>query len=341
MGCLSKMPTRTELRKHFLESTPWKNATEIAFDPDASFRRYFRLQGGPEPALLMDAPPDKESVKTFTTISKHLQKLGLSAPRIYQRDEKNGFVVLEDFGDRTFTRLLAQGHNQLSLYLLATDCLVALHEHELALAIELPHRETTLLKEALLFCDWFYPALSGVPCPQKTRDQFIAAWQSVLARRVAGADVLVLRDFHVDNAMLLPDRSGVKRIGLLDFQDAAIGPAAYDLMSLLEDARRDVPEEIFDACMRRYLENSQAIGNVDDFSIDCAILAAQRHARVAGVFVRLYKRDGKDHYLQHLPRITRLLRKRLDHPVLAPLRNWFRRHLPEFDDKNILGRLTQ
>ncbi len=333
------MPTRTELRKHFLETTPWKNATENAFDPDASFRHYFRLLGGPKPALLMDAPPDKESITTFSTISKHLQKLGLSAPRIYHIDEKIGFIVLEDFGDLTFTRLLAQGHDELSLYLLATDCLIALHNHELALTIELPRREPTLLEEALLFCDWFYPALSGNPCPQKAREQFIVAWKSVLALRVADSDVLVLRDFHIDNAMLLTDRSGVKRIGLLDFQDATIGPATYDLISLLEDARRDVPAEIVSACMRRYLANSQAAGNPDDFSIDCAILSAQRHARVAGVFVRLYKRDGKGHYLQHLPRVTRLLRKHLDHPVLAPLKNWFRRYLPGFDDENYQGRI--
>jgi aminoglycoside/choline kinase family phosphotransferase len=325
------MASRAESRLNFLATTPWRDAAMHAFKQDASFRQYFRLQAGPKPALLMDAPTDKGSIKPFVTISKHLQKLGLSAPQIYRTDEKNGFVLLEDFGDQTFTRLLAQDREELSLYLLATDCLTRLHNHKLATKIELPHREQTQIEEALIFCDWFYPALYGKPCPQKSREQYIAAWQSVLAQRVAGPDVLVLRDFHVDNAMLLSDRSGVQRCGLLDFQDAAIGPAAYDFMSLLEDARRDVSTQTVDACRQRYLENSQVIGSTENFATDCAIFAAQRHTRIAGIFMRLYKRDGKKLYLQHLPRVTRLLRGHLDHPALDVLERWFMNFCPDFD----------
>ena len=323
------MPSRDALRQRFLQSSAWKNAELEAFGQDASFRQYFRLHEGPKAALLMDAPPDRESIQPFIDISQHLQKMGLSAPQIFHADTDSGFAIIEDFGDKTFTRLLIDNHDEKSLYLLATDCLLALHNHQQSTNIHhLPQREDTLLEEALLFCDWYYPKITGESCSKTTRQEFVTAWENTLAKLNGKNSVLVLRDFHVDNTMLLLNRSGVQQCGLLDFQDAAIGPAAYDLMSLLEDARRDVSPDVFSQCMARYIEKSHVIDSKESFTRDCAILAAQRHTRVAGVFVRLSKRDGKDLYLQHLPRITRLLNKNLKHPALGELNQWFSRYCP-------------
>ncbi len=242
-------------------------------------------------------------------------------------------AVIEDFGDDTFTRLLNSNHDELDLYRLATDALLALHNHVDGARIDLPRRETTFVEEAGLFCDWFYPAKIGHKCPPAIRGEFVSAWLACLANRPGSNDVLVLRDFHVDNAMLLPDRRSVRRCGLLDFQDAAIGPAAYDVMSLLEDARRDVSASVYDNCLEHYLQHSAVANKSDDFRIDCAILAAQRHTRVAGVFARLAKRDNKPHYLHHLPRVTRLLRKHLSHPALTPVTRWFEKYFPHFDNE--------
>ncbi len=327
------LPSRKQQRTQFLNTTPWANTALRAFAQDASHRQYFRLQGGPKPALLMDAPPDKESVTSFANIAEHLLKLGLSAPRIYHIEPKKGFIILEDFGDQTFTRLLARQYDERTLYLLATDCLLALHNHpDNAKHIDLPRRETTLLEETLVFYEWYYPLIQKTD-KKTARDDYITAWQFALQQLSASTDVLVLRDFHIDNAMLLENRSGVQRCGLLDFQDATIGPAAYDLMSVLEDARRDIPSGIFAECIQRYQANSQATGNLNDFTTDCAILAAQRHTRVAGLFVRLSQRDGKNHYLQHLPRVIRLLQRRLNHPALSQFKHWLLTYCPTFYDE--------
>ena len=326
---------------HFLSDTPWKNARMEAFSQDASFRSYYRLHGGPRAALLMDAPPEKESVAPFVKIAEHLQKLSLSAPKIFGVDSSNGFALIEDFGDKTFTQLLAQGYSEKTLYLLATDCLIALHNNPDSTKVDVPQRETSFIEEVLLFCEWFYPALTGARCEKKVSDAFAEAWQGTLALRPVEPDVLVLRDFHIDNAMLLNDREGVQRCGLLDFQDATIGPAAYDVMSLLEDARRDVSPEVFSQCLELYLEKSNAVADNAQFLDDYAIIAAQRHTRVAGVFLRLSERDGKHHYLQHVPRVIRLLRKHLNHPKLSQLHEWFTRYYPAInDDDKLQSRFT-
>ena len=330
---------REKQLQHFLDHSAWSGSSLETLAQDASFRRYFRLGGGPKPALLMDAPPECESLRDFVTIAKHLQSLNLSAPRVYHSDGDNGFAIIEDFGNRTFAALLNQGHRELDLYLLATDTLLALHNNSRASDIQLVRREHSFIDEVALFCDWFYPALIGQRCSSSARQQWQLAWQQSLAQRPHSADTLVLRDFHVDNAMLLADRDGIRRCGLLDFQDAAIGSGTYDLASLLEDARRDISSQLRECCLSHYRQYSKLVQSNDAFEVDYTLLAAQRHARVAGVFARLARRDNKLHYRVHLPRVTQYLRQHLSHPALLAVNDWIAHYLPQFDCVDRLSQL--
>ncbi|MCW5774594.1 MAG: phosphotransferase, partial [Rhodospirillaceae bacterium] len=196
-----------------------------------------------------------------------------------------------------------------------------------ATAIDVPrYDEPTLIEKAELLLDWFLPAV-GATVDGPMRAAYRAAWEAVLPLRRGVPETLALRDYFPENLMWLPARDGVRRCGLLDFQDAMLAPTVYDLVSLLEDARRDVPEALREAMIRRYLA---AFPQQDRaaFAAATAVMAAQRHARVIGVFARLWKRDGKPRYLAHIPRVWRLLERALAHPGLAPLGDWFQRHAP-------------
>ena len=323
-------PERRPAIDAFLAAAGWPGAEPRPLAGDASFRTYYRLNGGDRRAVLMDAPPDKEDVRPFVRIARHLHALGLSAPAILAEDGHLGLLLLEDFGDDTFTRLLNAGADPAALYAAAVDVLIHLHTLPAAAVVpaETPaYDEKRLLDEALLLTDWFLPAVSGVPIAESLRNDYIAAWRSVLPEALVGAATLVLRDFHVDNLMRLPGRAGPAACGLLDFQDAVIGSPAYDLMSLLEDARRDVPAEVKVAMLDRYL-SAVSVADRATFLTAFAILAAQRHAKVIGIFTRLYRRDGKPTYLGHIPRVWRLLEAALRHPALAAVAGWFEWHVP-------------
>jgi hypothetical protein len=322
-------PRETEIDQ-FLKASGFAAAARNPLPGDASFRRYIRLNGGPEPVLLMDAPPGREDVRPFIAVAGHLGNLGFSAPRIVAADAEKGLVLVEDFGEDTFTRLLAAGADETALYELAVDALIDLHRRpaEKANSVAVPaYDDPRLLTEARLLTDWYAPAVFGRPLADGVVKEYEALWSAALplARKVP--DTLVLRDFHVDNLMRLPQRSGIAACGLLDFQDAVIGPVTYDLVSLLEDARRDLAPGLKDKMTARYLA-AFPNWNRDDFTAASAVLAAQRNAKIVGIFTRLWKRDGKPVYLRHIPRVWRLLEDDLSHPALKPLKGWFDRHLP-------------
>jgi aminoglycoside/choline kinase family phosphotransferase len=313
----------------FAAAHGWADAAVVPLAADASFRRYFRLKNGAKSALVMDAPPGKEDVRPWLSIARHLVVLGFSAPRVLAADEAAGLVLLEDLGDDTFTRLLAKGTDETALYDLAVDVLIELHRRPMAQAVPTglaPYDEAKLLDEAALLPDWFLPAAGAAP-GSDSRVAYLSAWRTALAAARAVPETLVLRDYHVDNLMLLPDRTGVARCGLLDFQDALRGPAAYDFVSLVEDARRDIAAATRAAARRRYLAAFPAL-DAAAFDTACAVLGAQRHAKVIGIFTRLHRRDGKAQYLAHIPRVWRLLERALPHPALAPVRAWFDAHVP-------------
>ncbi len=316
-------------RHQFLTAQGWAPSAERPLAADASFRRYFRLEGPTGTAVLMDAPPPQEDVRPFVKLANHLRKLGLSAPRVDAVDEVRGFVLLEDLGDETFSRRLHAGAETRALYTLAIDTLIHLQREPEATAVEVPNYDMEkLLAEASLLVDWYMPAKHGETAEPSVRDAYLSAWRELLEPTVAGPRTLVLRDYHVDNLMELSAREGTSACGLLDFQDALIGSPAYDLVSLLEDARRDVPADLTSAMLERYFG---AFPEFDDhrFRASYELLGAQRHCKVAGIFVRLWLRDGKPGYLPHIPRVMGLLEAALRQPALASLKNWFDRHLPD------------
>jgi N-acetylmuramate 1-kinase len=321
----------------FLAANGWAGFTPTPLAGDASFRRYHRVASGQRRAVVMDAPPP-ESVRSYVTVARLLRGFGLSTPEIYAADGERGVALIEDFGDTGYTRLLADGADEASLYTLAVDTLIALHRGvETRGMPDLPsYEEGRFLTEAALLVDWYIPAALDRPLTAAARADYLARWQAVLPLAQAVAPTLVLRDYHVDNLMLLPGRAGVAACGLLDFQDAVIGPPAYDLASLLQDARRDVPAALQRAMTERYLAAFPSIDGVA-FQRSTTILAAQRSAKIIGLFVRLSRRDGKPAYLAHLPRVWRLFEDALRRePALASVAAWLDRHLPP-DRRGALG----
>ena len=321
---------RGETIAAFLAAAGWGTARRARLAGDASFRRYDRLVDGARRAVLMDAPPPNEDVRPFARLARHLGGLGLSAPEVLAEDEDAGLLLIEDLGDATYTRMLENGADEETLYALAVDVLIDLHRRPPEAAIPdglAPYGDAALLDEAYLLTDWYMPAVLGRPTPETARRSYAEAWLAAFPAVHAEPRTLVLRDYHVDNLMWLEGRPGVAACGLLDFQDAVAGPTAYDLMSLLEDARRDIDPTLAKTMRARY---EAAFPDLDRaaFGTAFAILAAQRHAKVIGIFTRLCARDGKAEYLVHISRVWRLFAGALAHPALAPVARWVDAHVP-------------
>jgi aminoglycoside/choline kinase family phosphotransferase len=313
----------------FLAASGWADAERLPLLGDASFRRYCRLARGGATTMLMDAPPPQEDVRPYIAVARHLRALEFSAPAILAAEESAGLLLIEDFGDGTFTRLLARGDDEAALYRLAVDVLIALHRRfEAAHAAWLPpYDDTRLLNEAALLVDWYLPAITGQPTPPGLREEYLALWRALFPVARAVPSSLVLRDYHVDNLMRIAGRDGLAACGLLDFQDAVLGPVTYDLISLLEDSRRDIAPDLVAAMRARYLDAFPALDRAA-FDASFAVLGAQRHCKVIGIFTRLCRRDGKPRYLAHIPRLWRLLDGNSRNPVLAPVKAWLDRHIP-------------
>ena len=321
----------------FLDRTGWAGATRRPLAGDASNRRYLRLTGGPggAGAVLMDAPPDRgEDVRPFVAVAEHLTRLGFSAPRIYEQDAGRGFLLIEDLGDALYARVLARDPGQeAELYAAAVD-LVA----DLALA-PLPDFLTPyapdLVPLACLAFDWYQRGAAG-SVSALARADFAGAFTAALNRIQARPEVLIQRDYHAENLIWLPDRRGTARVGLLDFQDARSGHPVYDLISLLEDARRDVGAATVAACRERFRDRAGL--DPADFGYACATIALQRNLRILGVFARLSLHYGKPQYVDLIPRVWRAIEVDLAHPDLAAVAVIVRPALPE-PDADVLARL--
>jgi N-acetylmuramate 1-kinase len=307
----------------FLASCGWGGAEILPLAGDASFRRYFRVVHGDRSAVLMDAPPPNEDPQPFIAVAEWLIGRGLSAPEILARDLDKGLLLLGDFGSVRLRETLDSNPNrERELYELAADVLVDLHKHPPMAGLK-PHGLDQWLEELALFTDWYCPAVGA----EVDVDAYQAAWRQVL-EPVANdglGPVTVLRDFHAENIMLVEGREGVEHFGLLDFQDALAGHPAYDLASVLEDARRDVRPEIERAMIDRYVA---ATGRGKQLERAYWALAAQRNTRILGVFTRLWKRDKKPGYRRFQPRMWGLLERDLSKPLLAPVRAWFDANVP-------------
>lgn len=326
---------------------------------DASARRYARLtcRGG-KSAVLMDAPrqPDgppirdglpysriahlAEDVRPFVALARHLREAGFSAPEILAHDLHRGMLLIEDLGDDVFARLADPAGALPDLWRTATDALVALRGVALPANLPLPdgtayvlpnYDRKALAIETELLVDWYWPATKGAQAPADVATEFGAAWGAIFDDILALPPGLVLRDFHSPNLLWLPQRAGAARVGIIDFQDALRGPVSYDLVSLLQDARVDVPPALEAALFEHYCAAVEARDPGFDrelFAFAYAALGAQRNTKILGIFARLARRDGKPGYLRHLPRIWGYLARDLEHPRLEALKRWYDLHFP-------------
>jgi N-acetylmuramate 1-kinase len=306
----------------FVAAAGWAAADVVTLPGDASFRRYFRLSDGGATAMLMHAPPPHEDPAPFLHVAQWLSAHGMRAPAILAQDAGKGWVLTEDFGnDRMRDWLDDNPGDEHAAYAAAVEALAALHR--------LPpgpfpaYDMAVYQREVALLTEWFCPA-QGLTADAEA---YAAAWEEalepMLARQQPG--VTVLRDYHAENIMLLGGQAGAPQ-GLIDFQDALVGHPAYDLVSLLQDARRDVSVALEAAMLAHYSAAAGVAG--DDFLADYARLGAQRNAKIVGIFTRLDRRDGKPKYLGLIPRVWAALERDLAHPALAPVARWFDANIP-------------
>ena len=351
-----------EQARDFLARAGWDGAVAVPLPGDASTRRYARLTQGDRHALLMHQPQGAETpaarpeadaaerralgynavarlagadTRRFAAVADYLRGRGLSAPEIYAADHDAGLVLLEDMGDALYADALAGGAPEDMLYDAAVAVLARLHAQaapaQIAPGMPLHvYDETALLAETDLLIDWFLPLALGRPATEGERQAHRALWKAALDG-LSQNRVPVHRDYHAQNLLWLPARAGLARVGLIDFQDAVAGSRAYDLVSLIEDARRDVPPDVAARAAAHYLAAMAAQGtplDAEAFRAEMAVMAAQRNAKIVGIFARLYRRDGKPRYLALLPRVWAHLARDLSHPALAGLRAWYDRTIP-------------
>ncbi len=309
----------------FVANAGWAAAAIEPIPGDASFRRYFRLRhagNSPETAMLMYAPPPEEDPLPFLKVAGWLSEHGMRAPAIYAEDAASGWVLTEDFGDdRMRDWLDVHPDGEHAAYAAAIDALAELHTRP---AGPFPAYDMDVYqREAALLTQWYTPA-QGLSVDAAG---YLRAWDTALAPMIARLTnpVTVLRDYHAENIMMLGDPYTNSPQGLIDFQDALVGHPAYDLVSLLQDARRDVSLDLETAMLARYAERA---GTGDDFLGDYALLGAQRNAKIVGIFTRLYKRDGKPRYLDMIPRVWAAMERDLAHPALEPIARWFDSNIP-------------
>lgn len=302
--------------RNFLASIGWGDAEIEPIAGDASFRRYFRIVAPGRHAILMDAPPPHEDPRPFLSVARWLTDRGFAAPEIYGEDLGHGLVLLQDFGNARMRETVdAAPESELRLYEEAVRLLIRLRDHA---PMDLPPYDLDVyLREARLLVEWYAPAL-GLDVDLAGYDR---AWEQVLAP-LSPPSVTVLRDYHAENLMLI---EGAETLGLLDFQDALAGHPAYDLVSLLQDARRDVPAAVEAAMLDLYV---RTVGADDSFAVAYHVLGAQRNAKIVGIFTRLWQRDGKPRYPTLCPRVWSYLERDLAHPALAPVAAWFDANIP-------------
>lgn len=317
---------RESLINAFLSAQGLSTAELEWLPSDASFRRYARIQIKENKSyILMDAPPEKERVQPFILIDELLRANDLSAPEIYAKDEKNGLLLLEDFGNNSYAHLIGQGADEAKLYDTALQALFQIAQIKNIPQSVPDYYQNWTDKGLMCFLDWFMPCCLNRELSNDEKQSFMDIFHALFKSIEATEKGLILLDFHIDNMILL-DRIGAKACGLLDFQDAHFGPLAYDLVSLIEDARRDISPKLQARLFTSYCSQS-FIKDKELFERAYHILAVKRHLRVIGVFVRLYLRDGKDKYLKHLARVWRLLETHLSQPYLSDLNAWLDRYV--------------
>lgn len=296
---------------------------------DFSPRKYFRWQKGNTSLVLMDCP-DLDTLKSFIEVDEYLLSQGLSAPKILEVDSDNGFLLLEDFGNATFTKVLQETPSrEHEIYKSAVDVLT--HLGERAQEPPLFLKKYTLdfgLSKVLQFLNHYCPEVMPHEMPPEIENDYINSWQSAIELALKTKRTIFLRDYHVDNLMDLPNRSSIKNVGVLDFQDAVWAPVAGDLVSLLDDARREVSSELTALMWKRFL-SAYPKGDHEEIYIAGCILSAVRHVRIAGLFTRVARQKGDKRFLNRIPHLWNMLEKCYHIKELQPVKQWFDLNMPK------------
>ncbi|WP_306251571.1 aminoglycoside phosphotransferase family protein [Parvularcula sp. IMCC14364] len=356
------MSDRQNVIENFLASTGWQDAQRLSLTADASTRTYLRLTRNGETALLMDAPPVAETAScpqgateeerkalgynaearlagpnlhAFVEIARMLRKTGLCAPEIFAHDASVGLALIEDLGDNLYTHHSISPQAESEAYAVAVAALAHLHQAELAwpntpdYCVQ-DYDALAMMAEVTLLPEWYLPFSTGIALSDENSQEYISIWRALL-QGVSAPSVFVMRDYHAENLLWLDNKAGIRRAGIIDFQDGLKGQPAYDLVSLIEDARRDVSEVLAVDLKDQYINhmrNADSAFDVAGFERDYAILAAQRNAKILGIFARLVQRDGKPKYKALLPRVEDHFRSDIARSGLEPLREWVQLNLP-------------
>lgn len=324
---------REKLKIEFLNKNNLAQMERVKLKSDASFRTYERIKNSDSSFILMDAPPEKEQTIPFVNMANFLRSSDFSAPEILAQDSDNGFLLLEDFGDNSFNNILSGKSNLSSeldeeqIYEKAIDVLIALHKVPTSSAIMPDYDDNLLLRESNLFLEWYISVLNGEEIEPSIKKEFDLVLKHLLSLAKIFPNTTVLRDYHADNLMWLNDREGYRKVGLLDFQDAVIGSPIYDLVSLLEDLRRDVSEKTVEKMIQRYLKAFPQYSR-KDFNTVYAVFGVQRNLKIVGFCARQAAKYKNPHYLAMLPRVWKAIRNSLKHPLLFPLRTILKDLLP-------------
>ncbi len=346
---------REEQKDEFLTLHGWGESSRSHLSGDASFRSYERVhreidisneetEEEIEPfvgkslefAVLMDAPPEKEDIAPFVSVAQLLDKYQLNSPKIIAEDYNNGFLLLEDFGDNSYNAILSSDATMIAtpqaeeIYKRAIDVLTHLHKYKPAANIP-DYNISLLINEVSLLIDWYIKLFNNI---EISEDVFFSLWNKLFVTLDTLPKVLVLRDYHADNLMWLDSKKGFQQVGLLDFQDAVNGSPAYDLVSLLEDARRDISFDFAQKMLDYYLQQNPSTDS-EALKKSYAILGAQRNIKILGIFARLALRDHKPKYLQFMPRVWKYLEHDLKHPALSEIKAYMDKYFPEEIRKNV------
>lgn len=365
-------PACEDQMRAFLAQAGWGDAKLSPLPGDASTRRYVRTVRSSGTAMLMDQPQSAETpvappgasaeerralgynaiarlagadCARFIAVADYLRRRGLSAPEIYAADTAAGLVLMEDLGNDLYTDVLAKDGNENVLYRAAIEALADIHAEDAPSSLApgtalFAYDETALIAEIDLLTEWYMPLALGRPADEGEIEEHRGLWRKAFERLRTPSQVFVHRDYHAQNLLWLPEREGKARVGVIDFQDAVAGTRSYDLVSLVEDARRDVLPELSDAMTAHYLDTMAKAGRPLDeeaHRAEMALLAAQRNAKIVGIFSRLFKRDSKPRYLDYLPRVWGYLNRDLDHPALGELKAWYDVAVPRDRRGNFQG----
>ena len=320
------MGSRLDQINAFLESNQIKEKKIKAISSDASFRKYFRVAD----KILMDADPTLvDDLDAFINIDNLLISISLNAPKIYSIDKENGFLLLEDLGDNLFSKVL-NANNEESLYKKAIDILIYLHNRNINQfsknnLVE-NYSDEKLISETELFIEWYIKGHLNIKINENQINEFKEIFSKIITSLQLKYDTLVLRDFHVDNLVLQHSRSGLRQVGLLDFQDAVLGQSSYDLISLIEDVRRPISSELKTSLIKYFIDatgyNSEQLDN------EMAFYSVQRNLKILGIFCRLSIRDQKSQYMKFNDNAWQFINNNLKNPLMIDIYKWLKLNLP-------------